>query len=131
MVDINKIVEQAIHVNRYKTNYLGIVRDVPSDFKYFCVHPNGRIWAAYCTYYRYEWDNNHRHKQIDTVILVHGSPDRGYKYQVGCVPNKIHDYKSRRSRDGYFLYKGNDIRDKYPEVCGTIDKILMWMELNK
>ena len=131
MVDINKIVEQAIHVGQHRTKYIGFVYDVPSDFKYFCIHPNGRIWAAYCTYCRYEWDNNNRHKIIDSAILVNGSPDKGYKYQVSYVPNKIHTYKSRRSIDGYTLYKGNDIRDKYPEVCDTIDQVLMWMELRR
>ena len=131
MVDISKIVNQVELVNLHKHRYSGFVYDVPSGFKYFCIHPNGRIWAAYCTYFRYEWDNNHRNKVIDTVILVNGSPDKGYKYQVSWVPNKIHTYKSRRSNDGYTLYKGDDISDKYPEVCDTIDRVLMWMELKR
>ena len=132
MVDIAKIVDQAFHVKRHKTKYLGIVYDVPSDFKYFCVHPDGRVWAAYCTYYRYEWDHHHRHKIIDTVILINGSPTKGYKYQVGWVPNKIHTYKSRRLKDGYVaMYDNYDKRSNYPEICETIDQILMWMELRR
>jgi hypothetical protein len=131
MIDINKIVEQVMHIKRHRTKYIGHVYDVPSDFKYFCVHPDGRVWAAYCTHYRYEWDHNHRHKIIDTVILINGSPTKGYKYQIGWVPNRIEHYKNRKVKDGYVWYRGNDIRDKYPEVCNTIDQVLMWMELRR
>ena len=131
MVDISKIVRQTLYNNRYRSKYIGYVFDVPSGFKYFCIHPNSRIWAAYCTYCRYEWDNKHRNKVIDSVILVNGSPDKGYTYQVSYVPDKIHTYKNRRIKDGYELYTGNDVRDKYPEVCNTIDQILMWTELSK
>jgi hypothetical protein len=132
MVDISKIVEQAMHIKKHRTKYIGHVYDVPSDFKYFCVHSDGRVWAAYCTYYRYEWDHHHRHKVIDSVILINGSPTKGYKYQVGWVPNKIDSYKSRRLKDGYVAMYGNyDKRSNYPEICETIDQILMWMELRR
>jgi hypothetical protein len=131
MIDINKIVNQAIHVGRYRTKYEGYVYDVPGNFRYFCIHPDGRIWAAYCTYVRYEWDKQHRNKVIDTAILINGNPTKGYKYQVSYVPNKIHDYRNRRGRDGFIIYKGDDISDKYPEVCDTINQILMWMELRR
>jgi len=132
MVDITKIVDQAFLVKRHKTKYLGIVYDIPSDFKYFCIHPDGRVWAAYCTYYRYEWDHTQRFPSTDTVILISGSPAKGYKYQVGWVPNRIEHYKNRRVKDGYVQMWGNyDKRENYPEICETIDKILMWMELNK
>jgi len=132
MVDIAKIVDQAFHVKRHKTKYLGIVYDVPSDFKYFCVHPDGRVWAAYCTYYRYEWDHNQRHKIIDTVILINGSPTKGYKYQISWVPNRIEHYKNRKVKDGYVaLYGTYDKRTNYPEICEMIDQILMWMELRR
>ena len=132
MVDIQKIVENANFIKSHKTKYLGIVYDVPSDFKYFCIHPDGRIWAAYCTHYRYEWDHTHRFTNIDTVILINGSPDKGYKYQVGWVPNRIEQYKNRRIKEGYVKMWGNyDKRSNYPEICETIDKILMWMELQR
>ena len=132
MVDISKIVNQVELVNLHKRKYSGIVYDVPSDFKYFCVHPDGRVWAAYCTYYRYEWDHHQRHKVIDSVILINGSPTKGYKYQVGWVPNRIEHYKNRRVKDGYVQMWGNyDKRENYPEICETIDKILMWMELQR
>ena len=132
MVDIQKIVEQAIHVKRHKRQYAGIVYDIPGDFKYFCVHPDGRVWAAYCTYYRYEWDHTHRFPSTDTVILINGSPSKGYKYQVGWQPNRLEYYKNRKIKDGFDKMWGNyDKRENYPEICETIDKILMWMELNK
>ena len=132
MININKIVEQAIHVGRHKTKYIGHVYDVPSDFKYFCVHPDGRVWAAYCTHYRYEWDHNQRHKVIDSVILINGSPTKGYKYQISWVPNRIEHYKNRKVKDGYVAMYGNyDKRSNYPEICETIDQILMWMELRR
>jgi len=131
MVDISKIVNQVELVNLHRRKYSGFVYDVPSGFQYFCTRSDGRIWAAYCTYCRYEWDHNTRHKVIDTVILVNGSPDKGYKYQVSFVPNRIEHYKNRKVKDGYAWYKGNDIRDKYPEVCDTIDQVLMWMELKR
>jgi hypothetical protein len=131
MVDISKIVNQVELANLHKRRYSGFVYDVPSGFQYFCIRSDGRIWAAYCTYCRYEWDHNTRHKVIDTVILVNGSPDKGYKYQVSFVPNRIEHYKNRKVKDGYVWYKNNDIRDKYPEVCDTIDRVLMWMELRR
>jgi hypothetical protein len=132
MVDIQKIVEQAKFVRLHKSKFSGIVRDVPSDFKYFCVHPDGRVWAAYCTYYRYEWDHTHRFPSTDSVIFINGSPSKGYKYQVGWQPNRIDSYKNRKVKAGYIKMWGNyDKRSNYPEICETIDKILMWMELRK
>jgi hypothetical protein len=131
MVDISKIVDQALRTKRYRAGVNSCVYDIPSGFKYFCIHPNGRIWGAYCTYYRWEWDDTHRYKNIDCVILINGTPDKGYRYQVGYALSKLDSYKNRRLKDGYIWYKGNDIRDKYPEVCDTIDQILMWMELKR
>ena len=132
MVDISKIVEQAMHIKRYRAGMKSNIHDVPSDFKYFCVHPDGRIWAAYCTYYRWDWDHTKRFKSIDTVILINGSPDKGYKYQVSYVPNRIENYKNRKVKAGFMqMYSNYDKRSNYPEVCETIDKILMWMELRK
>ena len=132
MVDITKIVDRALHLNRHRAGMNSNVYDVPSDFQYFCIHPDGRVWAAYCTYYRWDWDHTHRFKAIDTVILVNGSPTKGYKYQVSYVPNRIEHYKNRKVKDGYVKMYGNyDKRSNYPEICETIDKILMWMELRK
>ncbi len=132
MANIQKIVEQALRAKRAKHVFTNYVYDVPSDFRYFCVHPDGRVWAAYCTYFRYDWDHTKRFAVIDSVILVNGDPDKGYKYQVGWAPNRIEHYKNRRVKDGYVKMWGNyDKRNNYPEICETIDKILMWMELRK
>jgi hypothetical protein len=134
MVDIQKIVERTNFVRLHKKRFSGIVRDVPSDFRYFCIHPDGRVWAAYCTYYRYDWDHTHRCLSTDNVIFINGSPDKGYKYQVGCTraPNRIDSYKNRKVKAGYVRMWGNyDKRSNYPEICETIDKILMWMELQR
>ena len=130
MVDIGKIVAQALHTRRHR--FASNVYDIPSDFKYFCVHPDGRVWAAYCTYFRYAWDHTNRFPTIDTVILINGSPNKGYKYQVGWQPNRIDSYKNNKVKAGYVGMWGNyDKRSNYPEICETIDKILMWMELQR
>ena len=131
MVDITKIVDQSLRFKRYRAGVNNNVYDVPSKFHYFCIHPDGRIWGAYCTYYRWDWDNTHRFKNIETVILVNGNSNKGYRYQAGHTIGRLDSYKNRKIKDGYIQYKGNDIRDKYPEVCETIDKILLWMELRK
>jgi hypothetical protein len=132
MVDITKIVDNAMLAKRAKHVFTNYVYDVPGDFKHFCIHPDGRVWAAYCTYFRYDWDHTKRFAIIDSVILVNGSPDKGYKYQIGWQPNRIDSYKNRKVKAGYIQMWGNyDKRNNYPEICETIDKILMWMELRK
>jgi len=132
MVDINKIVDQAIFVRHHRSKSADRIYDVPSGWKYFCVHSDGRIWGAYCTYYRWDWDTTGRFTNIDIAILVSGSPTKGYRYIPSYVPNKIYRYKSRKINDGYVLLYGNyDKRSNYPELCETIDQILMWMEFKK
>ena len=132
MIDVGKIVNQALFVKRCTRSNPDRVYDVPSSWRYFCTHSDGRIWGAYCTYYRWEWDNTNRFINIDCAILVSGSPTKGYRYVPSYVPNQIDRYKNRKIRDGYYLVvKEYDKRANYPEVCETLDQILMWMELRQ
>lgn len=132
-MDIGKIVERAMLNKRSRHTLIPTqhVFDVPSEYKYFFTHPSGKIWGVYVTYYRWDWDDTHRFKNYDTVILFSGMPGK-IRYNIGYRADRLDSYKNRKVRhEGYSRYAGPNMRDDYPEVCDTIDRIVMWMELKR
>ena len=132
MVNIGKIVENALRYTgaRHKITTQHIF-DVPPEFRYILTHPNEKIWGAYVSYYRWDWDEHHKYKNVDSVILFSGVPGK-IRYSVGYRADRLQQYKNRKVwHEGYSTYKGTNLRDDYPEVCDTIDRIKMWMELKR
>ena len=125
------LLDQAMRVvercNRQRL--FGLLFDVPSKFEYFLVHPTGKVWAAYCTYFRYDWDKAHQYPNHELIFLVSGHPEKP-RIILGSVGNRLRGYRDRKRRDGFTPFSGN-IREQYPEICAKLDQVLTWVELKR
>ena len=110
------------------------VYDVSPMYEYFCVKEvNGatKIWGAYFTYYRWEWDKDHRFRNTDKVVLFSGTVGKKFRFNFSYCPNRIHSYFTKHQKDGYTRIKSADEHTKYPFIHDGVSKLLMWHELRK
>ena len=132
MVDINKIVDRAVKNTIHACNLsnLGNMQILEPGFKYIYAHKDtGKLWAAYCTYYTYDWDRTVIHKNIDLIFIISGTKGK-LKYTVGSRSDRLYEYKNDRVKQGYVKFQG-DIFETYPEIRDTLDKTFLWIELKR
>ena len=110
------------------------VYDVSPKYEYMCIkEENGvtKIWGAYMTYSRWEWDNTHRFLNKDKVVLFSGTVGKKFRFSFSYCPNRIHSYFTKHQKDGYTRVKDTNEHTKYPFIHDGVSKLLMWHELRK
>ncbi len=109
------------------------VYDVSPKYEYMAIKEvDGvtKIWGAYMTYYRWEWDNTKRFANRDKVILFSGTVGKKLRYGFSYCPNRIETYKRKHIKEGYQLLNKDDY-EKYQFVHDGVSKLLMWDTLRK
>lgn len=110
------------------------IKDVPAEFRYLCVK-NGtegnpiKIWGVYCTFYRYDWDHDHRYLQIDDAFIFSGPVMGPFRYTFGTVKNRLVQYRRRKvDRENYRILKLEDFTNDpvYDKVRELVSKKMLW-----
>lgn len=105
------------------------VYDVIPKYEYFCVKEvDGviKIWGAYYTYYRWEWDHNRAYKHPDKIVLFSGTVGKKFRFNFSYCNNRIHSYFTKHKKDGYTRIMDSNEHTKYPFIHEGISKLLMW-----
>lgn len=105
--------------------------DVPAKYEYLCtkeIDDVTKIWGAYFTYYRWDWDDSHRYKNPYKVVLFSGTLGKKLRYKFSDCPNRVEGYYKKHKKDGYIRIKDSDILNDYiiPSVHDGVSKRLMW-----
>ena len=106
------------------------VYDVAPKYTYFCtkeVEGVTKIWGAYCTYYRYQWDDTKRYCVIDKVVLFHGTVGKKLRVAYSYCPRQVDQYYNRKVKKGYQRHLNiEEVHQKYPFVHDSVSKVVMW-----
>jgi len=104
------------------------VYDISPKYEYICVKEvegATKIWGAFMTYYRWDWDTTQRFKNRDKVVLFSGTIGKKLRYRFSYCPNRIETYRRKHIKNGYKLVKPND-HENYSFVHDGVSKLLMW-----
>ena len=104
------------------------IYDISPKYEYMCVkEENGvtKIWGAYMTYYRWEWDTTRRFVNRDKVVLFSGTVGKKLRYGFSYCPNRIETYRRKHIKNGYQLVNPDDY-ENYSFVHDGVSKLLMW-----
>lgn len=110
------------------------IYDVPPKYEYLCIKEvDGvtKIWGAYFTYYRWEWDTTNRFLNCDKVVLFSGTVGKKLRFKFSDCPNRVNSYFRKYKQEGYTRLINCDILNTYPFVHDGVSKLLMWHILRK
>lgn len=112
------------------------VYDVPAKYEYLCtkeIDDVTKIWGAYVTYYRWDWDRTNGFLHRDKVVLFSGTLGKKLRYKFSDCPYRVDGYYRKYKQDGYTKIKEFDIINDYliSYVHDGVSKLLMWHELRK
>lgn len=112
------------------------VYDVPAKYEYLCIKEGDgptKIWGAYVTYYRWDWDTINSFLHRDKVVLFSGTLGKKLRYKFSDCPYRVNSYYRKYRQDGYIKIKDSDILNDYliPSVHDGVSKLLMWDILRK
>lgn len=104
------------------------VYDVAPRYEYLCIKEvDGvtKVWGAYMTFYRWEWDTTNRFLTRDKVVLFSGTVGKKFRYSFSYCPNRIETYRRKHIKDGYKKVDTSE-HEKYPFIHDGVSKLLMW-----
>lgn len=108
------------------------VYDIKPNLEYICIKETldkVRIWGAYCTYYRWDWDTNGRWTKRDDIILFNGECGKNFKYQLCYRNDRLDSYFNKHKNNGYRNITNTAEARKYDFILDGAEKFLMWHKL--